>query len=199
METKRLALIALVSSLALVLAFAYAHVMSYYPVNVTLVPSAPKVIFAPGSNAGGTDIDGSNIEVTIGANATSLTITVHPTYETTYYQNITLIKNTDTTTAYNVNIVVDQGIDLTKLPAGSKAYLIIYNLGATRQLTGWPVPMPNTGTYVNIVDLTQSGETTPIGQLSAGGVWEVDLLVYIPEGAPASTVSATLYLTASPS
>jgi len=195
MQAKKLALIALASSLALVLAFAYAHVMSYYPVNVTLVPSAPKVVFAPGSNAGQTDIDGSTIGVSIGANSTNLTLTLHPTYETTYYENITLIENTDTTTTYSVNITVSQALSL---PAGSKAYLIIYNKGATRSLAGWPVPLPASGTYVAMVDLTQTG-TTAIGSLAAGGVWEVDLLVYIPEGTTPTTTTAELYLVASPS
>ncbi len=197
MQTKRLALIAVASSLALVLAFAYAHVMSYYPVNVTLVPSAPKVIFAPGSNAGQTDINGDTIGVTVGPNGANLTLTLHPTYETTYYENITIIENTDTTTSYNVNITVSQALSL---PAGSKAYLIIYDKGAARSLTGWPIPLPANGTYVAMIDLTQT-TTTPIniGTLSAGGVWEVDLLVYIPEGTTPTTTTAELYLVASPS
>jgi len=159
------------------------------------VPSAPKVIFAPGSNAGQTDINGGTIGVTVGTNGANLTLTLHPTYETTYYKNITIIENTDTATSYNVNITVSQALSL---PAGSKAYLIIYNKGATRSLTGWPIPLPATGTYVAMVDLTQTG-TTSIGTLSAGGVWEVDLLVYIPEGTTPTTTTAELYLSASPS
>ena len=195
MQTKRLAIIALASSLALVLAFAYAHVLTYYPVSVTLKPTSPKVIFAPGGNANSPDIS-NNIVVNVGDNQTSLAITVHPSYETTWYRNISLIVNSDTK-AYSVSIVVSQSIQ--GLPAGSEAYLLVYKKGASRSFTDWPVPTP--GGYIKRIDLTQS-TTSPIsvGSMNGGDVWEIDLFIYIPEGsALQQSYTAKLYLVASPS
>ncbi len=200
-NARQLAAVTIIAVASLALAIAYAHVMTYYPTSVTVSPTAPEVGFAPGSNAGGADIGVTNgnsntITVTIGQNATSLELTVHPTYQTTYYQNITLIENNSTLKSYSVSIEVASPLSL---PSGSKAYLIIYSKGATRSLSGWPIPTPTTGTYIAEVDLTSTG-TTAIGTISSGGVWEVDLLIYIPEGVTLpSQQTAELYLIATPS
>ncbi|MEB2836858.1 MAG: hypothetical protein GSR80_000986 [Desulfurococcales archaeon] len=175
---------------------AFASVFTYYPGTIGVQPTPPVVVFQPGSNAGTDDVSGT-IAVNIGDNGTSLAITVHPTYQLTYYENITVINNKDSK-AWNIWVDVAQA--LTGLPAGSKAYLIIYDKGAARSISyssGEYTP-PTTGP-VAVVNLTTTGQHQ-IGQLSAGGVYEVDLFIYIPEGTtlPTSAVTAQIHLIATP-
>ena len=175
---------------------AFASVFTYYPGTINVQPTPPVVIFQPGSNNGTADISGL-IAADIGDNGTSLTITVHPTYQLTYYENITVINNKDSK-AWNIWVDVAQA--LSGLPAGSKAYLIIYDKGAARSVSyssGSYAP-PTTGT-VAVIDLTTTGQYQ-IGQLGAGGVYEVDLFIYIPEGTtlPTSAVTAQIHLIATP-
>lgn len=153
------ALLALVA-LAVAASAAFASVFVYYPVSVSVSPVAPPIVFASGSNANQPDLAGNTITVNIGANQTSVAITVHPTYQITYYRNITIINNTDTISSYYVTIRVNTPLPATY--AGSQ--LII-----------------RTATGSVAVDLTTTGDTT-IGQIPAGGEWEVDLSFSIPEG-----------------
>jgi len=166
------ALLALVA-LAAAASVAFASVFVYYPVSVSVSPVAPPIIFENGSNANQPDLAGNTISVAIGANQTSVAITVHPTYQITYYKNITIINNTDTANAYYVTIRVNTALPATY--AGSE--LII-----------------QTATGPVAVNLTATGDTV-IGQIPAGGSWEVDLKFVIPEGAPlpaAATASIQL-------
>lgn len=155
---------ALVALLAIsaVASVAFASVFVYYPVSVAVSPVAPPVIFASGSNANQSDLGGNTISVILGANLTSVSITVHPTYQITYYKNVTVIKNNDTVNAYYVTIRVNTALPATY--AGSE--LIV-----------------QTATGSVAVNLTATGDTY-IGQIPAGGNWSVDLLFDIPEGAP---------------
>ncbi|MGC9011912.1 hypothetical protein, partial [Thermogladius sp.] len=74
----------------------FASVFVYYPVSVTVSPVSPPVYFEYGTNANQPDLGGANtIDVTLGANKTSLTITIHPTYWVSYYKNVSLIVNGD--------------------------------------------------------------------------------------------------------
>jgi len=171
----------------------FASVFTYYPVTVNISPVAPPVNFTAGSNAGQPDLGaGNTIGVSLGPSGASATITIHPTFQTTYYKNITLIKNWESgagAKAYKVYIKV---VSQASLPSGSTAKIYIYSQGATRSLTGFPNPAPDSGTYVASVSLLSTGTTpTFIGTLNAGSAWEVDVLVYIPESSttPGSTTA----------
>ncbi|MEM4430157.1 MAG: hypothetical protein QXM08_03270, partial [Thermofilaceae archaeon] len=76
----------LVVAVAVALAMvAVASVFAYYLLDLRVVPTAPGVVFEPGSNAGQPDIGvGNTITVTIGANKTSASIIIHPTYQVSY-------------------------------------------------------------------------------------------------------------------
>jgi hypothetical protein len=131
--------------------------------------------------------------VNVGSNSTSVSITIHPTYQVTHYKNVTLIVNSDTK-AYNIYLRVASAASL---PSEASAVVYVYSKGASRSLSGYPKPTPSG--YVNSVDLT-STDTTYIGSLSGGSAYEIDIYVYIPEGTrlPSST-TARLLLIASPS
>jgi len=176
----------------------FASVFTYYPVTVNISPVPPPVSFTTGtgSNAGGPDLGaGNTIAVSIGTGGASADITIHPTFQTTYYKNITLIKNWESgagAKSYNVYIRV---VTPANLPAGSQAVIYIYNQNAGRSLTGFPNPVPATGTFVASVNLL-SGGTTSIGPLNPGSAWEVDIRIYIPESAtvPGPTTAQILLI-----
>lgn len=175
-----------------------AGVFTYYPTTVSVSPTAPKVIFQAGSNAGNPDLS-DNIDVSISQNSTSATVTVHPTYQTSYYMDVLRIKNSDTK-AYNVYLSIEEAANA--LPTGSKVVLYVYTSGRSRDLSGWDKPVPKSDTYVASVDLTATSTDTPvsIGTLNSGSTWELDILVYIPEGTSIKDASATfnLYLISTP-
>jgi hypothetical protein len=188
-----LALLALAAVSAL--SITIAGVLTYYPVTAQFAPVSPPVIFKLGSNANQPDLQSPNtIGVSIGANKTSLSLTVHPTYQTVYYKNISVIYNNDAK-AYNMAIKVDTPIS--GLPSGSAAKAYIYAGGATRTLSGFPTPTPSG--YVAVVDLTTSGITS-IGSLGSASRYEIDIYTYIPENTalPSSPTTANLYLVYSP-
>jgi hypothetical protein len=64
----------------------FASVFVYYPVSIAATPQAPPIIFSSGSNSNANDLRGQQITVSISQANTSLSITVHPTYQTTYYK-----------------------------------------------------------------------------------------------------------------
>jgi hypothetical protein len=170
-----------------------ASVFAYYPVTATLSPTNPPVYFDLGTNANKNDIgSGNTITVTKGSNGASLSFTVHPTYQTCYWKNITIIKNDDSK-AYNIYLRVVTPVSGI---SGATVGIYVYNKGAARSLSGYPTPAPASGTYV---DLTTSG-TTLIGQLSGGSTFEIDVYTYIPEGSTLpSSASASLLLIYTPS
>lgn len=169
------ALLALVA-LAAAASVAFASVFVYYPINVSVSPVSPPIVIDPGSNANQPDLAGNTITVNIGANKTSATVTVHPTYQTTYYKSIAVIRNTDTQ-AYNIWFKVKTALPGTTY---SSAYLVIRD-GTTN---------------VTRVSLTSTGTTTTYYTLSAGGNWEVDLEFKINEGTtlPTTPDTATIQL-----
>jgi len=175
--------------LAVIGSIAFASAFQYYPTYITLSPVAPPVTFDNGNNANQADLGQNTITVTLGANKTSLSITIHPTYQTAYYKNTTIINNTDTK-AYNIYMRVTTPATL---PPGSSAIIYVYEKGATRTLTGFPTPAPSG--YVATVSLLTTG-TTRIGSLSASGVYEIDIYTVIPEGVklPASTTAKVLLI-----
>ncbi|MEM1745405.1 MAG: hypothetical protein QXL08_00785 [Candidatus Nezhaarchaeales archaeon] len=170
----------------IVAAFAAASVFAYYPFQLTVSPVSPPVTFEYGSNAnqddlGSTGSSSNKIKVSISPSGTSVTVEIHPTYNTTYYKNVTLLRNSDSK-AYKVYLIISEKQE--SLPSGSEVYLIVYNSSATRNLTGYPNPEPASNTYVNKIELVNTDTDTPtsIGTLNGDAVWEFDFLVRIPEG-----------------
>jgi len=155
----------LLIALAAIVAAVNAAVFAYYPITVNITGTQP-VAFDLGSNANQSDLGaGNSIVVSLGSNSTSVTITIHPTYQYTYYHNITLVKNIDTGKSYYVAFRVTQPIS--GWPAGSVAKMIVYTSG---------------GTKVIEVDLKQQYTTSWIGPLSAGDYYRIDFYIYYPEG-----------------
>ncbi|MDH5815608.1 MAG: hypothetical protein QE164_02295 [Candidatus Nezhaarchaeota archaeon] len=179
----------------IVAAFAAASVFAYYPFQLTVSPVSPPVTFESGSNAnqddlGSTGSSSNRIEVSISPSNTSVTVKIHPTYNTTYYKNVTLLRNSDSK-AYNVYLIISEKQE--NLPSGSEVYLIVYSSNATRNLIKYPNPEPANNTYVNKIELVNTNTNTPtfIGTLGVGAVWEFDFLVRIPEGSSIEGASAT--------
>ena len=180
-------------ALTIVISIAFSSVFVYYPITAQLSPVSPPIILDKGSNAGKPDLSGS-ITVNLGENRTSATITIHPTYQASYYENITIIKNTDSK-AYSVTLKVNTPMSL---PSGSKAKLYIYQGGATRSLSGWPSSNLEPTGYMRVLDLTQTTASVTF-TLNAGSFVEVDILVYIPEGSTLpSSATANIYLVYTP-
>jgi len=181
--------------IAVVISIAFASVFVYYPMAVTLQPAQPPVYFETGSNAGAYDLGGSGtpytsniISVSIGSNATYLTITVHPTYQVTYYKNVSIVYNNDGK-SYKVCFRVNT--PLSNLPPNSKVYLYIYSQGGVRSLSGYPTPTPSG--YLAQIDLTSTGTTPCVGTLGSNKFYEMDLYIYIPEGYNVGMTSGTTY------
>jgi hypothetical protein len=193
MKRKNLLSLALALLTAIALSIAFAAVFSYYPVSIDISPVSPPVYFELGSNANTYDLWADNkIDVSVGNNGASVSITIHPTYQVTYYKNVTLIVNNDTK-AYNIYLRVATPANLS---SGASAVVYVYSKGASRSLSGYPTPTPSE--YVKNVSLTSTG-TTYIGSLSGGSAYEIDIYVYIPEGTSPSSTTAKLLLIASPS
>ncbi|MEM1821019.1 MAG: hypothetical protein QW170_01195 [Desulfurococcaceae archaeon] len=154
---------------------AVAGVFAYYPLTLQIAPTPPGVVFEPGSNAGQPDIGAGNIiTVAIGANWTSATITIHPTYQENYYRDVLRINNTDDD-AVNVYIVFTSVSN--NLPAGSIVKFFIYE----------------EDTKIRELDVTSPALNQPvsIGLLGATKVWQIDIYVYIPEGTVIAGASYT--------
>jgi hypothetical protein len=182
--------------IAVVISIAFASVFVYYPMAVTLQPVQPPVYFAAGTNSNQSDLGGSgtpytsnNISVSIGSNATSLTITVHPTYQVTYYKNVSIVYNNDGK-SYKVCFRV-VNTNLSSLPPGSKVYLYIYSQNGTRSLSNYPTPTPSG--YLAQIDLTSTGTTCVPTTLDSNKLYEIDLYIYIPEGNNVGMTSGTTY------
>ena len=166
---KRLLLLAAV---AVALSLASASVFVYYPIQASLSFVEPPVKLQAGSNAGQADLAGNTITVSIGANQTSATITLHPTYQTTYYKNILNITNTDTN-AYYINLLVSGSLTL---EPGEKVYVIIHNSDYSQE---------------TVLDLTTSSSTGWI-TLDAGSTLYVDIQVVYPEGQQLPSTAQTI-------
>jgi len=164
--------------IALALAVVNASVFTYYPVSITLAPQQPPLIFKYGSNTKKPDLWGTTITANIGAANTSLALTVHPTYQTTYYKDIARIKNQDSSNSYYVAIKVN-----TPFTGPSGAKLLIYD---------------SSGNKIKEVDLLTTGTTTWFAQqISAGSEWRMDLNITIPETGSSSSAPSISQPTAS--
>jgi len=146
------------------IALVNAAVFAYYPIEITITGVQP-VVLSGGSNANQKDLGDNNyIVVQIGGNGASATVTLHPTYQYTYYHDVLQVKNNDNTKSYYIAFRVTQLIS--EWPDDSVAKMIVYS-GNDK---------------VAEVDL-KSGDTTVYQeQLSAGGTYRIDFYFYYPEG-----------------
>lgn len=178
MRRREALLVAMAVAAILTVSITYASVFVYYPISVQLQPTPNPIYFAMGSNAGKQDISGT-IGASPGPNGSSLSITIHPTYQLTYYKNLSVIVNGGSSTYY---LYLRIQTPVSGLPSGSKAYLCLFQAGVQRQLNNqWP-PAPTNAQLC--ADLTSTGlvnQGNPL-QLNAGGKLEVDIYTYIPEG-----------------
>jgi len=148
----------------------FASVFVYYPVQIQATPVAPPVIFSEGSNANQRDLGGSNtIAVTISNANTSLSVVVHPTYQITYYKNITVINNTDGSKSYYIAFKVNTPASDSSNTLQS-AYLIVED---------------SNGNTVQTVDLKQTATSNWI-PLNAGQHYSLDLNITYSAGSDAS-------------
>lgn len=147
---------------------AFAGVFVYQPASISVTYSEPPVVFELGSNANRPDVGaGRFINVTLGLNKTSVSIQINPTYQRTYYKNITLIVNRDTK-PYAVFAVVRSRSD--NAPANATIFMYIYSgdsLISTIDLRGVPL-----------------NASISIGTLGASAHWRIDFLSVAPEGFP---------------
>jgi len=183
--------------IAVVISIAFASVFVYYPMAVTLQPVRPPVYFAAGSNSNQSDLgSGKLINVFIGSNGTSLNITVHPTYQTAVYKSVAKITNDDSKAYYVWINIRWTNISITASPLGStfstqsaSSDVKICFVSSSRSTSGFPTP----GYTVDVKCVSlQSTTSSPeyIGSLNEGSSWDIDLYVYIPEGAYGITSNA---------
>jgi len=92
-DTRRAVVLALAATI--ILSIAFSSVFVYYPITAQISPVSPPVILGSGSNAGKPDLSGHNRCYHRRLTNASATITIHPTYQASYYENVTIIKNTD--------------------------------------------------------------------------------------------------------
>ncbi|ALL00408.1 hypothetical protein Pyrde_0358 [Pyrodictium delaneyi] len=172
---RRLLLLASLAIVAVAAAGVSASVFVFYPGDVTAQYTEPPVKVFPGSNAGQRDLNGARINVAIGANQTSVSLALHPTYQITYYKNITFVKNLDTTNSYYVWFKTSQPTNFTV----TNAYLkLIINDTSTGD--------------IYVLDLTNSGDIVGPITLNAGANLTIDVQSYYPEGEalPAGVITA---------
>ncbi|PUA33678.1 MAG: hypothetical protein B7O98_04500 [Zestosphaera tikiterensis] len=166
------------AALAIAVAVVNASVFAYYQIDVTITGVQPPVVFVAGNNANKADLGaGNSIAVALGANSTSAAITIHPTYQHTYYHDVLKVNNIDRNKAYYVAFKVTSAIS--SWPSDSVAKMIIYSSG---------------GSKVTDVDLKANSDTGWIGLLDANDYYRIDFYIYYPEGnqLPGGTVQVQL-------
>lgn len=118
--------ILLLTVLTLITGFVNAYVFTYYPLTTYISPTIPPVIFKYGSGTGKRDLRETIITVSIGSANTSISITLHPTYQKTYYKDIARINNTDSN-AYYIMIDVTRPLTNSKITS-AKMYFYEGNI-----------------------------------------------------------------------
>ncbi|MEM4757315.1 MAG: hypothetical protein QW254_04675 [Desulfurococcaceae archaeon] len=141
------------------------NIFLYNSLTITAIPQTPGIVFQAGSCAGQPDIGNNLVTVNLGASATDISVIVHPTYQETYYKDIFRIVNNNDD-AINIYLVFDSVSNT--LPTGNVVKLLVYE----------------DMTKVKELDITNlsTGAFIGIGTMRAGGVWQVDLYIKIPEG-----------------
>ena len=170
MNTKK-KLIALLA-IATLVSIVNASVFVYYPINITITPQNPPIVFVEGDNADQRDLWGNTITVNIGDSGTSLAIEVHPTLQRNYYYDIARIKNNDISNTYYIKFRVTNYIDDDRV---TKAYLIISDPGTQ---------------YQKIVDLMDENlQPNEWISLGASGELRVDLYIVLSGYDGSSSIS----------
>ena len=179
MKTKR-KLIALLA-IATLISIVNASVFVYYPINLTISPQNPPVVFSTGSNSNERDLWDKTITVDItdgvaDNEGTRLTIEVHPTLQKNYYYDIARIKNNDDKHTYYIKFRVTSCINDDRV---YEAYLIINNTN-----TQYEIDLKSSGVQPNDdwITLSSLGEFRVdlyIVPKSVGGTIEfkVDLII----------------------
>jgi hypothetical protein len=140
--------------------FAYASVFTYNPLTTNISPVAPPVIFKYGTNTGKADLRGTTITASIGNANTSLTLTLHPTYQKVYYKDVARINNTNTN-AYYIMLRVISPLTNSKI---LNAKLYLYE-GATKKLE---------------INLLATGSTSWV-LMNGKAEWRIDAEIEISE------------------
>jgi hypothetical protein len=159
--------------------FVYASVFTYNPLTINISPVAPPVIFKYGANTGKADLRGTTITATISNTNTSLTLTLHPTYQKVYYKDVARINNTDTN-VYYVMFNVTSPLTNSKI---TSAKLYLWE-GTTKKLE---------------VDLRTTGPTSRVS-MNGKAEWRIDVEIVISESGgsyntpPPASDSVTLNL-----
>jgi len=165
----------LLAALAALAALINAAAFAYYPININITGTQPVKLYT-GSNAGQPDLGaGNNIVVQTDVNGSSVEISLHPTYQHTYYHNITVVRNEDTGKSYYVAFRVTYAIS--GWPTSSVAKLLVYTSG---------------GVKVHEVDLKTTYTSPWIGPLIAGDHYRIDLYFYYPPGGPLPSGSTAI-------
>jgi len=178
MENKHYGIMTLIL-IALITGFVNAFVFTYYPLTTNISPTTPPVIFKYGSGTGKTDLRGTIITVSIGDANTSMSITIHPTYQKTYYKDIARINNTDVNAYY---IMIEVSTPLTNIKI-TNAKLYFYE-GAVKKLE---------------INLLTTGRTSYV-QINGKAEWSIHMEIEISESGgsynnpPFQSDSATLKL-----
>ncbi len=167
--------------IAAVASVAFASVFVYYPSYSFAYYQEPPVVWSAGTNTNETDLGNQKILVLTGPNATELNITVHPTYEYTYYKNITIIQNNDASNGYYIAIRIVTAANITNAASAAFVKMILYN-----------------DTSKEVIDLDSTG-TTPWYYIPSGSHVNVDLEYYLPSGVTLpKVVTFQVYLIYSP-
>ncbi|MCX8142534.1 MAG: hypothetical protein N3F04_07220 [Candidatus Nezhaarchaeota archaeon] len=145
---------------------ALATVFVYYPLEITVQPTAPGVKFWNGSNAGNPDIGPYRITVTLGLNNTSASIVIHPTYQENYYKDILQVRNYDDDAMYVYFIIKEHNLS----DPINNVTIFIYNITTTP-------------TLVNTTKIVSSQKNQPIyvGQIGSNQLWSIDFYVNVTE------------------
>jgi len=161
--------------------FVYASVFTYNPLTINISPVAPPIIFKYGANTGKADLRGTTITANISNTSTSLTLTLHPTYQEVYYKDVARINNTDTN-VYYIMIRVERSLTNTKI---TNATLYLYDVSTNRAML-----------KVNLL----TTESTNWFPMNGKAEWRIDVVIKIDETggsyntAPFTSDSATLKL-----
>jgi len=160
--------VAVILAILALLSLVGTAVFVYYPIQLTISPVSPPVFFGSGTNTNGTDLAGNTITVIIGPNATNTSITIHPTYERTYYHDVVRIVNPAVPGGDPYYIAIRVNNPLVGFQqANVKVYDNANNLLFTADLTaagtyGWATLLPdNTQFRIDIELVIPSGQPLP--------------------------------------
>ena len=177
----------LITVLAILALFALVGtaVFVYLPGNITIQSVEPPVYFDLGTNANQADLAGNTISVTLGTNKSSFSLTLHPTYQKTYYEDVVKIVNPALPAGDNyffgIKVVTAMGAPFTtaQMNIYDSANNLILSVDLTSAtLQGWPTALNDNTVYrVDFLFVLPEGSKLP------GAVTVQIELVYSPQSA----------------